>query len=363
MRRVVDKPALLELPHHARDPRMRVLNVVHRVVVRAGGGELQVEVQMLVVAAHDVEQPRRIIAYFIAQVAQCDELARAGRHLRLFTAAKQRHELHEAHLEGIRGAAQRHQTCAQASDIAVMIGTPDIEQMIEASSKLVEYIGDIRRKVRLDAVFAHHHAVLFVAVVRALEPPGAVLQIGVSCCLQCVERPVDGAVVAQMSLGEPAVEGDAEFLQVFADVVQDAGQRQIQHAAKRRVPDEKPRPGDHCVDVNVLVASLRLIRRQFREDLGGALAQLRAFHGEQLLGNRHNVVAAVAVRGKRETLAAVLEISQPGADRQNFHLAARIVDVVLALHAVAHCLEQIRDGRAERGMPAMTDVQRARRIR
>src|ERR1700722_8172763 len=53
----------------------------------------------------------------------------------------------------------------------------------------------------------------------------------------------------------------------------------------------------------------------------------------------------------------MLEITQPGTDRQNFHLPARIVDVVLALYAVAHGLQQIGDGSAEGGMPAVADVQ------
>ncbi len=44
-------------------------------------------------------------------------------------------------------------------------------------------------------------------------------------------------------------------------------------------------------------------------------------------------------------------------------MAARIVDVVLALHSVAHRLEQIGDGCAEGGVPAVTHVQGARRVR
>ncbi len=106
---VVDESALLHLPHHAGNARVRVLNVVHGVVVGARGRELQIEIQVLVVAAHDVEQARGIVAHFLAQVAQRDELPRARRHLRLLAAAEQGNELHQAHFEGLLGSAQRHQ--------------------------------------------------------------------------------------------------------------------------------------------------------------------------------------------------------------------------------------------------------------
>ncbi len=79
------------------------------------------------------------------------------------------------------------------------------------------------------------------------------------------------------------------------------------------------------------------------------MAQLRALRREQPLADFLDVPAAVAVRGEGELLAAVLQIPQPGADRQNLHLAAGVVDVVL--------LEQIGDARAEGGMPAVADMQ------
>ena len=76
-------------------------------------------------------------------------------------------------------------------------------------------------------------------------------------------------------------------------------------------------------------------------------------------GDRNDVLAAIAICREGEALAAALEISQPGARRQNFHLPAGIVDVVLAGDPVAHRLEQIGDARAEGRMPAVSHVQRA----
>ena len=96
------EPALAHLALHAGDARMRILNVVHRVVVGTGLGELEIEIQVLIIAAHDVEQASGIISYLIAQLAQGDELPRTRRHLRLLSAAEQRDELNQAHLETFR---------------------------------------------------------------------------------------------------------------------------------------------------------------------------------------------------------------------------------------------------------------------
>jgi hypothetical protein len=65
---------------------MRVLDVKDRVLVGPRLGQLHVEVQVLVVAAHHVEEAAGVIADFVAQLAQCDELARARGHLRLLAA-------------------------------------------------------------------------------------------------------------------------------------------------------------------------------------------------------------------------------------------------------------------------------------
>ena len=177
---LMGEPALLQLPLHARDARVRILDVVDRVVVGSRLGELEVEIQMLVVAAHDVEQPSRIVTHLVAQLAQGDELARTGRHLRLLSAAKQRDELDQAHLETLRRSSESSQTGAQPGDVAVVIGAPHVEQVLEAAFALVEDESDVGRKVGLDAVFADHHAILLVAVGGASEPNGAVLHVGVS---------------------------------------------------------------------------------------------------------------------------------------------------------------------------------------
>src|SRR6202041_2387272 len=96
-------------------------------------------------------------------------------------------------------------------------------------------------------------AILFVAEVRALEPQGSILEIGVARPLQCLDGAIDCTAVVQGTLGEPTIEADAEFGEVLEDVGDDAVQRQPQYAFERRVPDEGPRTADDGVDVNFLL--------------------------------------------------------------------------------------------------------------
>ena len=175
---VVRQAAFLKLSLDAGDAGMGVLDVVHGVVVRARLRQFQIEIQMLVVAAHDVEQPRGVVAHFAAQIAQGDEFPGARRHLRLLAAAKQRHELHQPHLEAVGRTAERSQAGPQSGDIAVVVGTPDIQEMFEPALALVEDERDVGGEIGLDAVVADHHTVFLVAVFGALEPQRPILAIG-----------------------------------------------------------------------------------------------------------------------------------------------------------------------------------------
>ena len=57
------------------------------------------------------------------------------------------------------------------------------------------------------------------------------------------DSPVDGAAVDQRALRKPGIEGHPELGQVFADVGEDAAERVIQHAAKRRIAEQQPGRG------------------------------------------------------------------------------------------------------------------------
>src|SRR4029077_2453184 len=72
---------------------------------------------------------------------------------------------------------------------------------------------------------------------------------------------------------------------------------------------------------------------------------------------------AIAVLRKRQRFACELEITHPGADREDVHLAPGIIDVVLARYREACGREDVGECRAIGRLPPMPDVQRPGGIR
>jgi len=84
---------------HAAHTRVRVLNVVHRVIVTLRLCEIEIEVEVLIAFSQDVEETRRVIAHFMPQFAQRHEFAGSRGH-RYFAAVSIQHcKLHHRHLE------------------------------------------------------------------------------------------------------------------------------------------------------------------------------------------------------------------------------------------------------------------------
>jgi hypothetical protein len=75
-----------------------------------------------------------------------------------------------------------------------------------------------------------------------------------------------------------------------------------------------------------------------------------------------HIVALIRVLGKRHRQPVQLEVSQPGGQRQDVHLPARIVHVVFALDEESRGIQQVGQARAERGAAAVADVQWAGRV-
>jgi hypothetical protein len=92
------------------------------------------------------------------------------------------------------------------------------------------------------------------------------------------------------------------------------------------------------------------------------VTQAIAFLRTQAAGDVHYVIALVAVVGEAHGDAAELQVTQPHRHREDVHLAAGIVHVVLALNPMAGGLQQVRDRGAVGRASAMADMQGAVRI-
>ena len=95
-----------------------------------------------------------------------------------------------------------------------------------------------------------------------------------------------------------------------------------------------------------------------RFDIGEIAADL----GQVALRDLANVLAVVAVFGKRRLLAQQFLGARTHRDREILDLLARIVVIELARHRKALRREQAADRIAQRRLPAMADVQRTGRV-
>ncbi len=332
---------LRRLTQHRADPRMGVLDVIDGVVAGLGLGQVQVEVEVLLAAAHHVEEARRILAHLLAQLAQGDELAGAGGHLQLFAAAVEDGELHQQHVQLVGIVTQSLERRLHPRHVAVVIGTPDIDDPLETAFEFVHVIGDVGGEVGGLAVLALDHPVLLVTELGGPEPERTILLVEPAALAQPLDGPVHRARFHQRTLGEPLVVDHAKLLQVVADVVEDGVERQLEDVAVAVVAQQLARPGDEGVDVLLLVATVGLVGRHAVEDLVGAVAVVVAMLAVQSGGDVPDVVTLVAVARKGQLLARQLQVAQPHRGGENVHLAPGVVDVVFAVHVEAHRFEQI----------------------
>ena len=244
----------------------------------------------------------------------------------------------------------------------MVVGAEHVQRGLEAALELVQEVGDVGGEIGRAAVLADHDAVLFVAEIGGAEPGGAALLVQVAVLAQPVDRVLHGAGFLEIALGEPGVEVHAELGQVVLDVVEDVLAGRVEEDAVAVLAQQLAGAGDQGVEVDFAVAAFRDRRRQAVVDLGAREAPLVAVLGAHQPRDVVDVVAAVAVVRKADVFAAQFQVTQPDADREDVHLAAVVVDVVLALHRVAGGRQDAGETRAVGGAAPVADVQRPGRV-
>src|SRR5690348_5864422 len=162
------------------DARVRVLHVVHRVLRRALGGEVDVDLDRLVGPAVHEEPAGGIDADLVEEVVEEDDVTAATRHARLLSALGQVHELVEQHLDASGVVPEHARDRRVPLPRAVMVGAEDVDRAIEPAVELVDEIWHVRCAIRRAAVLgAEQHAVLVVPVDGRASPQGTVLLVRV----------------------------------------------------------------------------------------------------------------------------------------------------------------------------------------
>jgi hypothetical protein len=200
---------------------VRVLDVVDRVLVRLLLGQLDVEVDVDVRATTREEPSRGVGTDLREELVEGDVGTRPLGHRDLDAIAHKPDPAREDHLDGRLVEAHSLGGIADPGDRSVVIGAPDVDQVVEAPAELLGHVADIGGKVGRLAVRADHHPILVIAEGRRAEPERAVQVVQVSRGTKPLDCPGDPALVVQARLGLPDVEPDAESRQRRFDACPD----------------------------------------------------------------------------------------------------------------------------------------------
>ncbi len=189
---------------------MGVLDVVDRVLVRLPLGKLDVEVDADGMAAGGEEPARRVHADLGQELIEGDELAGPLRHRDLDAVAHEADPRHQDHLDRPAVEAHRFGRVPQPRHRPVVVGAPDVDEVVEAAAELLDDVADVGAEVGVVAVRLADHPVLVVPVVGRAEPEGAVLLVEVAGRAQATDGALDPALAIERALALPDVEAHAE---------------------------------------------------------------------------------------------------------------------------------------------------------
>ena len=348
---------------------MRILHVIHGVRVVLALNGLDVEIDHLVIGLCHERVTRSVGTDLLKQLIEGDHSALALAHAHRCAVAQEVDELAEHDLELI-GVTKGLADGLDALDVAVVIGTPQVDDMIH-TLELVPVIGNVGGKVGVLAVRLDKNAVLVVAELGGAEPQRAglvaeqiaeLVELGEGAVYR---RGPLGALLIKAALREPHIEVAASLMTGLADGLK---HHLVAALAERGAAlvlvdaGEQIAVGSHETSrkVNDVVAGIRVSAESLVERIGegmslGGLVRLVGDVGLSVgKKDRHGLIAGLALTHELKQLQITL------GDRvaEDVHLGSVVVDVVLALHVVAGPLEHVAQRVAEGGPTAMADVQR-----
>ena len=306
---------------------MGVLHIVHRVLIRGAGCQLQVKIEVGVWLPQVKEEAGRVNGHFLQQGIQSNGLAGTLRQLNGLAVPHQAHHLHNHTIQTVRVQPQGGERRLHPRHIAMVIRTQHIHGLIIAAGhQLIIMISNIRHNISGNAVGTHQHNVLVVAECTGLEPQGAVLLIGNALFFQCVNHPLHRAVPMEGRLLEPAV---------------------ILNAVCAQVPLQ---PG------NVLRQSV--IHQRLAPLLCGRIHIPVAVFLDEILGVLHNIHALVGVLRQLHRRVIMLQIAHFQGSGELLNLIAGVVHIKLPLHIISGPIQHRCQAVADRAAPGVADMHR-----
>ena len=307
---------------------MCVLHIVDRVLGGLLHSEIQIEFEVGVCLSGVEEEACCIQRNLVQQCDQCDCLAAALGEFYHFSVTHQHYHLHQNHIQTACICAQCRQRRFQAGHIAVVVGTQNVDCLVEfPHHQLIIVVCDIRHDIGRDSVGTNQHEILVCAEVGRLEPNCALLLIGVATLGQLFYHPLYLTVLVQGALTEPVIIDNAVFFQITlqtGDVLRQCKRHQ-------RIPSGLR------IAVYVLVAVFCDKVLRMLCDVGAMVGILRHLHRR----------------------VKVLEIAHFQRSGELLDLVAGIIDVELTLYLPASPAENLRQAVAQRTASGIAHVHRA----
>src|SRR5690554_3877960 len=205
-----------QFAQYAANPGMGILDVIHRVFIGLGAGQIDIEGQLGIDTARGQEETGGIAADFVDQVpygyvaagplGDFHFLAGAGHHYHLVQNVV-RPALWDAGFQCLQAGAH-------AGHGGVVVCTLFVDHGGKATLPLVQMIGHIRQEVGVAAILFTHNPVFVVAELGGFQPHGADLLVGVAVGLQALNGGFYLAIFVQGRFQEIHIELNAKGFQV-----------------------------------------------------------------------------------------------------------------------------------------------------
>ena len=224
---------------------MGIFHIVNGVLGVLPDGKAQVKLHLGVGLGVEVP-PGGIHADLVQQVGEGDGLAGALGHPHHLAVPQELHQLHQHDVQPLGTIeAQRVQCSLQAGHMAVVVGAPDVDDLVEApDGKLVAVVGNIGGKVGIEPIGPAQHVILEVQLldvrfllaglaevlpedVGGLEPQCTVLFVGPALLRQQIHRLGNISALMEGGLVKPVVIVDLVAGQVALHLGQVHGEAEL----------------------------------------------------------------------------------------------------------------------------------------
>ena len=150
----------LKVAQNGADARVGVLDVVDGVLAVLLDRKVEVKVHLGGRLACVEDEARAVDGHLVQQIAELDRLTGTLRHGDDLSVADELDQLHQQDIELVAVVADGVHRALEAHDMTVMVGAPDVDQLLEAAVEFILVIGDIGGEVGGVAVAADQHIVL-----------------------------------------------------------------------------------------------------------------------------------------------------------------------------------------------------------